>query len=401
MRRPAKRALYAAFLAGLLLLAGGTPQLLRWASFPSAIWTGEGSRLTLLAPLEGRIDAGVPGRYTARLPLLPWFQAASRPVTVHVMPPVEVVPGGESVGVMLRARGAVVQSLASAADSPARAAGLRPGDVLLAADGRRLEGIDALVQAVQAAGRSGRPLRLQVQRGPAVLTLEARPRKIDGQYRLGVWVRDSAAGVGTVTFYDPATRTVAALGHRVSDEHGDPYPMRDGKFVTALVSGVQPSRQGQPGEKVGVFLNVQHPLATIRANTAFGVFGRLAGRPPAKPAVPVAWEDQVHPGPAEMITVVQGLRPEAFRVEIERVIHSDQPSARSFILRVTDPRLLHATGGIVQGMSGSPVLQDGRLVGAVTHVFIHDPTRGYGVFAQWMLEQGGLLQGGAERSMAS
>ncbi|MDI3299457.1 MAG: SpoIVB peptidase [Bacillota bacterium] len=401
MRRPAKRALYAAFLVGLLLLAGGTPLLWRWASFPSAIWTGEGSRLALLTSLEGRIDPGVPGRYTARLPLLPWFQAASRPVTVHVMPPLEVVPGGESVGVMLRAKGAVVQSLASFPDSPARAAGIRPGDVILAAGGRRLEGIGDLVRAVEGAGKAGRPLPLEIQRGPAVLTLEARPAKLDGQYRLGVWVRDSAAGVGTVTFYDPATGTVAALGHRVSDERGDPYPMRDGKFVTALVSGIQPSRQGEPGEKMGVFLDVQHPLAAIEANTAYGVFGRLAGRPPAKPAVPVAWEDQVHPGPAEMLTVVQGLRPEAFRVEIERVIHSDQPSARSFVLRVTDPRLLQATGGIVQGMSGSPVLQDGRLVGAVTHVFVRDPTRGYGVFAQWMLEQGGLVHGDEERSMVS
>jgi stage IV sporulation protein B len=329
-----------------------------------------------------------------------------RDVTVDALPEVDVVPGGQAIGVLLNSDGALVvgETGFTAAGgrrvAPAMAAGLRVGDVIVRADGRRVSSREVVREAVQRAGRSGRPLDLEVLRAGRLRGLSVRPAFSPNRHRylLGAWVRDGVTGIGTLTFYDPSRHVFGALGHVIADTGtGRAFPVHDGRIVAALVSGLQRGRDGDPGEKLGVFLNEASPWGRIVSNTPVGIFGKLLSGPSGglfNRPVPVAAEDQVHVGPAEVLTVLHGRRVQAFGIAIEQVVPQSRPAGKGLVLRVTDPRLLAATGGIVQGMSGSPILQDGRLVGAVTHVFVHDPTRGYGVLAVWMAEQAGLYAAG-------
>lgn len=205
---------------------------------------------------------------------------------------------------------------------------------------------------------------------------------------LGLYVEDPAAGVGTLTFYDRTSGTFAALGHRITELGGQRRVwLEGGKIVAARISGIEQGQRGSPGEKIGTFSGPDDIIGTIASNTRFGLFGKLETDLPEGEEVPVALAHQVHTGPARILTVVQGSTVQEFSVEIVRVYRQLRPHDKGLVIKVTDPQLLSLTGGIVQGMSGSPIIQDGRLVGAVTHVFVNDPTRGYGVLAEWMLEE--------------
>lgn len=324
-----------------------------------------------------------------------------RTVTVDVRPTVTVVPGGQAIGVVLHSDGVVVVDEAGLRDRdgrvrhPAQEAGVRVGDVIVAVNGAEVADKEDAARKIDAAARSGRPIALTVRRDGRILTLSVQPvwDVRAGRYLVGVWIRDGASGVGTLTFYDPQSRRFAALGHVVSDSRtGEPYEIRDGEIVGAIVSDIDRGSAGSPGEKLAVFVGRRQPLGTLEKNTEVGVFGRLLNIPDGGGApVPIALPQEVHTGPAVIRTVLHGQKIDTFDVEIERVALQDRPAGKGLIVRVTDPRLLREAGGIVQGMSGSPILQDGKLVGAVTHVFVNDPTRGYGVLAIWMAEEAGLL----------
>jgi len=319
-----------------------------------------------------------------------------RRLSVEVVPALEVVPGGHSIGVVLGTEGlsivgyAPVLTRGGRRACPAREAGLRPGDVIVAADGLPVESREQLSALVEAAGASGRSLEIEVKRDGATIERTVEPIfcREQRRYRLGVSVSDGAAGVGTLTFYDPKLRTFVALGHIVADAAtGIPLNVKGGKIVRALVSGVEHGSRGRPGEKIGVFVR-DGALGTIEENTEFGVVGRLESglENPIYPGpVPIALRAQVRRGPARILTVLNGQKVEEFDVVVERVFHQTRPSGKGMIIRVTDVDLLERTGGIVQGMSGSPIIQDGRLIGAVTHVLVGEPARGYGVFVEWMV----------------
>ncbi len=317
-----------------------------------------------------------------------------RTVTVEVVPPVTVVPGGQSIGVMLRPGGVLVVDEAAINGSdgrrhyPAREAGIEAGDLIVAINGKPVRSKEDVIRQVAAAGDGG-TVRLTLRRSGRTLKREIHPVYDESRqrYLIGLWIRDGLAGIGTLSFYDPQSRGFGALGHLVADGAGRPYPVDAGSVVEAFIAGVRPGRPGEPGEKIGVFIGQDKPLGTITHNTPFGIFGLLAELPEGKDPVPIpmALEDEVRPGPAQILTVIQGKKVEAFDVVIERVLPQDRPNDKGMTVRVTDPRLLAATGGIVQGMSGSPILQGGKLAGAVTHVFVNDPTRGYAVFAEWMM----------------
>jgi len=350
-----------------------------------------GDTLALRGVQEGDVDL-----YFRILGLLP-----VRRVRVSVLPAVAVVPGGHSIGVLLRTAGLVVVGFAAVAAgddavSPARDAGVARGDLILAADGHDIETDSELTAAVDAAGRAGRAVVIEVRRGERKLALPVTPRLdgASGAYRIGVYVRDGRAGVGTLTFFDPGTGRYMALGHVVAEGKGEtPLDVRQGQIVRAVVSGVRSAQRGQPGEKIGVFVEPQQVVGTIEQNTPFGIVGTLRqnlSNPYYGQTVSIAAAGEVHEGAAEIMTVVDGLRVERFAVRIVRVFPQSLPSAKGMIVRITDQRLLGRTGGIVQGMSGSPIMQDGSLVGAVTHVFVNDPARGYGVFGEWMAMASGL-----------
>ena len=298
-----------------------------------------------------------------------------------------LIPVGRAVGIKLFADGVMVVGLASDGEgggaSPARACGLRTGDVITHINSEEVDSVEEVRQLLQEA--DGQPLTIQATRGDRQIELTATPEETAGGYQLGAWIRDSMAGIGTVTWYDPATGRFAALGHGISDvDTGLIMPLASGGIMEASVTGVRKGAQGAPGQLQGAF-RLDSDLGSLTANTGCGIFGTLTDRSLIQGLEPVevAAREQVKVGPATVRATVAGEEPRDYQAEIVRVYPGGE-NGRDLMLRITDPALLEATGGIVQGMSGSPILQDGRLVGAVTHVLIDDPTRGYGSLTERM-----------------
>ena len=235
------------------------------------------------------------------------------------------------------------------------------------------------------------PLVMTVRRSSRTLTVTAVPvQGVDGAWQLGAWIRDSMAGIGTLTYYDPATGSYGALGHGITDvDTAKLMPLASGSIMETTVKAVKKGVKGDPGELKGDF-SVQRDVGTVSINSDGGIFGTVAdpdflqtGTP-----VPVATARQVKPGPATILATISDDDTAEYTVEIVRVFPGSQ-STRNLLLRVTDQRLLDTTGGIVQGMSGSPILQNGRIVGAVTHVLLNDPAQGYGILMENMLAMAG------------
>ena len=306
-----------------------------------------------------------------------------------------VIPVGRTVGIKLFSRGVMVVGLIDVAtedgaESPARACGLRTGDIITHIDGQQVDSIEQVQSLLQSTG--GEELAIQLTRGGRMVetTAAAAQCMTDGSYRLGAWIRDSMAGIGTITYYDPENGKFAALGHGINDlDTKLLMPLESGAIMGSSVTDVQTGTKGTPGELHGKF-DLEHDLGTLYANTNCGVFGvtdgaddRFTGEP-----MPVAKAGEVKVGAATILSNVEGDKVESFDVEILRIYRRTGQDSRSMMVRVTDPELLEKTGGIVQGMSGSPILQNGKLVGAVTHVLINDPQCGYGIFAETMLDAG-------------
>jgi stage IV sporulation protein B len=281
--------------------------------------------------------------------------------------------------------------------TPAKDAGIAVGDVILSINGAPVQSDSQVAEIIDISGREHHPADILIKRGNSRINKSVTPILCSEtkRYRIGLYVRDSAAGVGTLTFYEPETSTFGALGHVITDnDTNQPIDCDKGKIVMAMVSGIQQGKRGQPGEKIGVFIEEDHVLGNIRKNSQFGIYGELTGALPNQlysEAIPVASMSHVKLGPAEILTVIDGQTIERFSIEIQKINLQEAPEGKGMVIKVTDPRLLEITGGIVQGMSGSPILQNGKLVGAVTHVFVHDPSKGYGCFVDWMLMESGLV----------
>ena len=339
-----------------------------------------------------------PGR--ARVEFRLFNAVAVRRFVVDVVPELRVALGGHSIGILLASHGVRVIGLYPVIGidggryMPARDAGLAVGDIILTVDGREVSDPVELETAVNyvASVRRGVPINVSRDGKERGLVVDAVPT--DSGFRIGAYVRDNAAGVGTLTFWDPGSLRFGALGHLVTDSQtGREITISDGRIVAARVAGVDAGAVGRPGEKIGTFAGASDNVGVIEVNSSIGIYGRLTA-PLSNPAfpepIPVALASSVHEGPAEILTVISGSTIERFRVEITKVTRQTRPSGKGMVIRVVDPRLIERTGGIVQGMSGSPIVQDGKLVGAVTHVFVSDPTRGYGVFAEYMLDAAGI-----------
>ena len=304
----------------------------------------------------------------------------------------QLVPGGSAVGITLYTRGVLVVGLGSVETaggpvSPGSAAGLQPGDVIVRALDEELRD-SAHLAALCARHEDSVPL--VIEREGRELSLSVRPAldSAAGEYRLGLWVRDSTAGVGTLSFYDAESGWFAALGHAISDvDTHSTLTVREGRIVPAEIVGVTRGQAGEPGELLGVFSATDAPLGSIARNTEYGVYGPLLETPDGAGAVPLAYAYEAHEGPATLLATVSdgGVRP--YACSIVRVSAQQGPATKGMVVEVTDEQLLAETGGIVQGMSGSPVLQDGKLVGVVTHVFVNDPAKGYCIYAEWMYRQ--------------
>ena len=301
----------------------------------------------------------------------------------------QVIPLGSAFGIKLFTDGVIVASLSDIYTEegvccPAAEAGILPGDYLLQADGQDIPDNGALARYIGSS--QGEAISFQVRREDQVFSVEVTPVYGEGSFKTGMWVRDSAAGIGTLTFYDPATGIFGGLGHAVCDvDTGEPMPLSSGEVVPAYISGVKKGEKGAPGELQGSFLS-SVPSGMLYLNNETGVYGALSSSPSQNEAIPLCYRQDVEEGPAQVLVTVDGQGPQLYDIVIEEVNLGDNTPTKNMILHVTDPELLEATGGIVQGMSGSPVIQNGKLAGAVTHVFVNDPTRGYGIFAENMLD---------------
>ena len=302
-----------------------------------------------------------------------------------------VVPGGQSIGVAVVTEGLVVIGNSDLGNipSPARLSGLRAGDRLLSVNGESLTSAEHLLYLID--GKDS--VELLIERDGKRFSREIRPvhDPRDGMSRLGVWVRDSAAGIGTLSFYDPETMKYASLGHAITDiDTGNILSVEDGLLFDAAVVDINRSESGSPGELIGQFSLKDAPVGTIRENNSFGVFGELYAKPYESAysgAVPIAEPASVKNGKAILLTTLTDGEVHAYDCEITRCARQDSPAMRSMSIRITDEELIRQTGGIAQGMSGSPILQDGKLVGVVTHVYVGDPQQGYAVYAKWMYDE--------------
>ena len=296
-------------------------------------------------------------------------------------------PGGGVFGIRAPMGGALVTAIsevagAEGARSPAKEAGLRRGDLVTAVDGAPIKTAAELAEAIERC--EGRCLALTVRRESVTITLSLTPCREGGEgpFRAGVLVKDTVAGIGTVTFYDPETGFFGGLGHGVYDGVSRmPAALSRGAVTGVGLTGIVRGKAGAPGELRGHL--EPEKLGTLLSNTDCGVFGVLAS-PPTGEAIPIALSREVKVGPAEILSTLSDGETGRYRIEITS-LRGERGSDRSFSIRVTDPALLELTGGIVQGMSGSPIIQGGKLVGAVTHVMIGDPTSGYGIFIENML----------------
>lgn len=297
-------------------------------------------------------------------------------------------PVGRTVAIDLETEGVLVAGLAQVETeggcvSPAGEAGLLPGDRIFAVNGQRVAGSDEFLSAVRTAG--GSTLTLRTERNGREMDLAVTPtRGLDGERYLGLWLRNSISGIGTVTFHDPASGLFGALGHGVcaGEGGGSLLPVKSGAIGSASVAEVVRGEKGTPGELVGVPEGGKS-IGSVQKNTNAGIFGTAPSLQGFQ-TMPVAAAGEVQPGEALILSTVAGDAPQTYRVQITRVDRGGD-DLRQLSLLVTDERLLQLTGGIVQGMSGSPIIQNGKLVGAVTHVLVEEPSRGYGILMESML----------------
>lgn len=299
-----------------------------------------------------------------------------------------VVPSGEIFGLRLYTKGVVVVSVdkvdtESGACCPAQDAGIEKGDVILSINSSVVK--DHTQVARQIAESNGAALRVVFERNGQSFETSFTPAfsSSQGKYIGGLWIRDSAAGIGTLTFYEKSTGAYGGLGHAICDvDTGKVLPLSEGDIVEATINGCKKGKSGEAGELCGSFTG--EPFGELYANTDFGVFGVLKNANQEKNELPVAVKSEVKTGKAEIISTVDGGGPGYYEIEIEK-ISAENGENRNMVIRITDKRLLEKTGGIVQGMSGSPIIQNKKLVGAVTHVFVNDPSRGYAILAENMI----------------
>jgi len=314
-------------------------------------------------------------------------------VTVSAKERPSLYVGGFPFGVRFKSDGVMVVGYSSDKTkeaNPGYSAGIKPADVIKKVNGKEISDISSLTSALGACG--GKPLTVELRRNGKDFTVKLTPYLSDGKYKTGLTVRDSGAGIGTVTYVMPETNFFGGLGHGICDvETGAVIPMERGTVTDVTINGVVKGVSGAPGELRGSFKSAK--TGALLENTSCGVFGMFTGLPEGHgELLPIALKNEVKSGDAYIMCTLDGTGPQKYSIKISDIDRSADGN-KCFSVKITDKRLIEKTGGIVQGMSGSPIIQNGKLVGAVTHVLINDPTTGYGIFIENMLSQMGDLAG--------
>ena len=324
-----------------------------------------------------------------------------RNVNLNVIERPNLVPGGNSIGVRLNTKGVLIVAVTDVIDingersSPAKKAGLKVGDSILSINENKIVNADQVVEVLN--NIKDEEIKIKILRNNVEFDTIASSVQClqDNSYRLGIWVRDKTTGIGTLTYLNPKNNTFGALGHGITDiDTGNLLTVEDGLIMNAKVSDITQGKKGIPGEIKGVFYKTDQIIGDIKINDELGIYGRLEDayiKSEDFDPMPIAFKEEIEIGEAHILTTIEDNLIEKFEISIEKVESQNQANQKSMIIKITDPRLLEKTGGIVQGMSGSPIIQNNKIIGAVTHVFINDPTKGYGLFIEWMLEKDGKL----------
>lgn len=372
-------------ILGILLMGASTAAIPDQITPDKAEQTGMRQEAVVSSVKAEGITDTVTGEYTAKL----FGIFPAKKVESGLPSDLELVPCGDVFGVKFFTKGVVITSISEVESaegilSPAGKAGLKAGDVLTAVDGREINTVEQLGEMVSAS--KGRELTVTFTRDGKSYKAKLTPAATlpDGVYKTGMWVRDSTAGIGTVTFYNPEDGSFGGLGHGIYDADTEVLlPLLKGAVVDIKLNDILRGRDGHPGELKGDFGSEK--TGTLLKNSPCGVFGILNRSPECiYDPIPVASRSEVKPGKATILSNVDGKGVKEYDIEIVK-IYTGNEETKNFVIEVCDPALTELTGGIVRGMSGSPILQDGKLVGAVTHVLVSDSARGYGIFIENML----------------
>ncbi len=313
-------------------------------------------------------------------------------VDVREVSEAAVIPCGTPFGIKLLTDGVMVVDINSFESggqlvSPASDAGIKKGDIIISVSGKSVTSTADISEALSCSG--GKTVGVKIRRSGVESVVFLRPElsSEDSCYHAGMWVRDSSAGIGTLTFYDPSNGCYAGLGHPVCDvDTGEILPLCSGESADVIISGIKKGTTGAPGELMGAFITDSRS-GTIEINSERGIFGRMDSAPVFGSAMPIAMRQEVQTGEAVILSTLKGCTPSEYTINIEKIDLNDSEGGHNMVIRVTDEKLISEAGGIVQGMSGSPIIQNGKIVGAVTHVFVNDPLKGYAIFADSMYDE--------------
>ena len=296
-----------------------------------------------------------------------------------------IVAGGENIGIELNSKGVIIVGTYEVNGiNPAKEANLRAGDKIIKINDKEVINIEEMLKVIENSNNKSN-IKITYLRGNKTNDTSLKLSKSnDNIYKTGLYVKDSISGVGTLTFIDPNTKLFGALGHEIIEKNtGQKLEIKDGKIYSSTVTGITRSDIGKPGEKAARY-DSSDIFGNVKENTTSGIFGNYTSTIPDKKLYKVAKEDEVKTGNATIFTVIDGNTIESFAINILRI---NKSTTKNILFEITDSRLLKNTGGIVQGMSGSPIIQNDYIVGAVTHVVVDDPTKGYGIFITTMLEE--------------
>lgn len=399
MKSDKKRKILGAMLLVAVMSLGFLQPVQSWIELPDQLTMTAGEETSAIESFESKVPAlfSVEDKTEDAIQVT----AGSTPIkniTKNEEPRIEVTPGGQSVGVRLNAQGVMVVGFHAlhteqGQQSPAEAAGIQKGDIIVKIDQQPVEDLMEVTSILRSPDNS-KAIQVELIRNGEKIEKTVQPSitASEDSKQLGMYIRDSSAGVGTMTFFDPGTGQYGALGHVIADiDTKRPVTIHEGEITRSSVNSIERGKSGLPGEKQASIVNQQDVLGTITKNNTFGIYGQLneghdlenEGREP----MPIGYAEEVEEGPAKILTVVENEEVEAFDIEIIRSSPQKHAATKGMVLKVTDDRLLEKTGGIVQGMSGSPIIQNDKIIGAVTHVFVNDATAGYGSHIEWMLDE--------------
>lgn len=311
-------------------------------------------------------------------------------ISVNVIPKVKVIPLGNAIGLKLYTEGVLIVGMSEIEGKrPYELSGIKEGDRIISIDNKKIETTEDLIETVNAS--KGKEVSIKYVRENSEEVTNITPVQTkQNEYKLGLWVRDAAAGVGTASFYIPSTGMFASLGHGITDiDTGDLITISNGELVSTNIVSIQKGEKGKPGEIKGS-IEGSSKIGEVYKNTSFGIFGKVSNKNSLKiteSEMEILNRDEIKKGKAQIICELEDGKKEYYDIEIQRIYTANNKDNKSMLIKITDERLLEKTGGIIQGMSGSPIIQNGKFVGAVTHVLVNDPTTGYGVFADMMLKQ--------------